>query len=304
MFTALDFQNILHPLTELSDEWVNFTDGPDIDQKAQPIWLGESIYTKGMVDGKQTAWKYCIPTKSWSPMPSPPGVDADDYVLAIYRSQLVWIGGRVHNENHESNKKVFVYEQDKGWKENTSVPPLPVGLLNRWCLFASGDDNFLVVAYDSMLLVFDSQQWQQKASPKRDVCVLLHCGELYLISQGHIYKASMQSLLAENDHDWVMSKLPCAYETHTSSLTLAGDYVMVVVLINNGFSHTLYILSLSSTSDSWIVVTQLTHYCCGVPSIVGCPTGKLLLLGLMDPQNLPSLFNSRIKMIELAPNGM
>ena len=303
-------------------EWVEFRDSPDIEQNAQPVLLGEGIYMKGRIGEKQTAWKYCIPTKSWSPIPSPPGVDADKYVLASYRSQLVWIGGRVHTGNQEeANKKVFVYEQDEGWKENISIPPLPVGLLHCWRLFASGDDNYLVVAYDSKLLVFDGQQWQQKDGPKRDMRVLVHCGTLYLIIQedggGSFCKASVQSLLAEINCNWVMSKLPCAYDIKYSSLTLVGDYVTVVALTSSGLSRMLCILSLSSTSDSWIMVTQLTLYRCSIPSIVGFPTGKLLLMGLMDPQNPPSTLREfvgladqrtytlpQFKMIEQTPNGM
>ena len=290
--------------------------------------LGDSIYTKGTtcIDGKQTAWKYNIPTKSWSPISPPPGVKATDYVLAIYRSQLVWIGGRVHTGNQEeANKKVFIYEQDKGWKEDTSFPPLPDGLLYSWRLYASGNDNFLVVAYDSKLLVFDGHQWQQKDGPERDMRVLIHCGTLYLIIQenrgGSFYKVSVQSLLAENDYNWEMIKLPYASDIKYSSLTLVGDHITMVASIHSGpgMPRTLCVLSLSSASDSWIGLTQLNldHY--GI-QVLGFPNGVLLLMGLIkvkDPRSqnpssasalsqfshqLPTI--PQFKMIELAPNGM
>jgi hypothetical protein len=282
--------------------------------------LRGSIYTKGIITGdrSQTAWKYNIPMKSWSPVPSPPGVYADDYVLAIYRSQLVWIGGRVHTGNEEdANKKVFVYEQDQGWKEDTSIPLLPDGLLHCSCLFASGDDNYLVVACDSKLLVFDGQQWWQKDGPGHDMRVLVHCGTLYLIIQenrgGSFCKVSVQSLLAEIDYDWEIVKLPSASAIKYFSLTVVGDHVTMFASI----PRTLCILSLSSTFDSFIRLAQLKldHY--DTPSVVGCPNGKLLLMGLMkmkDPrsQNPPPAAVLRqsvspqpqFKMIEMTPNGM
>ena len=224
----------------------------------------------------------------------------------------------------EANKRVFIYEQDEGWKEDTSVPPLPDGLLYSWHLYASGNDNFLVVAYDSKLLVFDGYQWQQKDGPERDMRVLIHCGTLYLIiiRGGSFCKVSVQSLLAENDYNWEMIKLPYASDIEYSSLTLVGDHVTMVASIYGGLgTRTLYILSLSSTSDSWIGLTQLNlnHY--GIqPSMVGFPNGTLLLMGLIEVKNprsqnpssasaLSQLFHqpstiSQFKMIEMAPNGM
>jgi hypothetical protein len=285
------------------------------------------IYTRGKIDGKQTAWKYNIPTKSWSPVPSPPGVEADDYVLASYRSQLVWIGGRVHTGNEfEANKKVFVYEQDKRWKEDTSIPPIPDDLLYHWNLYASSDDNYLVVAFDSKLLVFDGQQWRQKDGPGRDMLVLVHCGTLYMIIPenrgGSFCNVSVQSLLAESDYDWEMVKLPHASDIQYSSLTVVGDHVTMGASIYSGLrSRTLCILSLSSTSDSWIGLTQLDLDHCGLrPNIIGFRNGKLLLMGLIKTkdsrsQNVSSAAALRslmfapqpipqFKMIEVTPNGM
>ena len=239
----------------------------------------------------------------------------------------------MHSGNQEeASKKVFVFEQDKVWKEDiTFVPPLPVSLLYRnWHLFASGDDDYLVVAYDSKLLVFDGQQWQQRDGPKRDMCVLVHCGALHLIIQedggGSFCKVSMQSLLAENNYNWdsEMTKLPYASDIKYSSLTLVGDHVTMVASIYSGagMSRTFCILSLSSASDSWIGLTQLSLDCYGIPSIVGCPNGTLFLMGLMKTKDSQSqnpssaaalkqlIFSGQqatipqFKMIKLAPNGM
>jgi hypothetical protein len=329
-FLFLTYQNgILHPLTELrvsSTGCIDCRDSPDIDWKAQPVLLGDSIYTRGTLAGdrNQTIWKYSIPMNSWSPMPSPSGVDANDYVLASYRSQLVWIGGRVHTgKQEEANTKVFVYEQDKGWKKDTSIPPLPDCLLRFLNVFASGDDNYLVVADRSKLLVFDGRQWQRKYCPGRNmrVAVLIHCGTLYLIIQkdgeGSFCKVSVQSLLAENDHDWEKIKFPYASDT-MYSLTVVNDHVTMAASIGSGLDlrRTLYVLSLSSTSNSWIGLIQLSLDHCGVrPNIVGFPNGKLLLMGYMktkDPrsQNLSpaaaprQLPNPQFKVIEMTPNGM
>jgi hypothetical protein len=236
----------------------------------------------------------------------------------------------VHTDNkEEGNKKIFVFEQDKGWKEDTSVPPLPDGLLYCWHLFASGDDKYLVVAHDSKLLMFDGQQWQQKDGPERDMRILIHCGTLYLVIQdnrgGSFCKISVQSLLAENDYDWEMLKLPSASDIKYSYLIVVGDHITMVasIAICSGLSRTLCVLSLSSTSNSWIELTQLDHDHNRIPSIVGFPNGKLLLMGLIkmkDPrsQNLSSAAALRqslslmlapqpipqFKMIEVIPNGM
>ncbi len=236
----------------------------------------------------------------------------------------------MHTGNEEEvNKKVFVYEQGKGWMEDTSIPLLPDGPV--YCssyLFASGtgDDNHLVVAYDSKLLVFDGQQWQQKDGPGCDMRVLIHCGILYLVIQenwgGSFCKVSMQYLLAENDYNWknLMLKLPYVCDIKYSSLTVIDDHITMVASIHGELSRTLCVLSLSSTSNSWIGLTQLNLGYCGTPSIVGCPNGKLLLMGLTktkDPrsQNLPSAATPRqfpvlapqpipqFKMIEVTSNG-
>ena len=310
--------DILHPLTELSPTgWVDCRDSPYVHHNSQPILLRDSIYTKGMSDGKGTAWKFYIPTKSWSPIPSPPGISADDYALAIYRSQLVWIGGRVHTGNKtESNKKIFVYEQGNGWKEDTNlIPSIPDDVSLYWRLFASGDDKYLIAAQESKLLVFDGEQWQLKDGPERDIrSVLVHHSTLYLISQGcSFYKASMQSLLAGNDSDWEMLKL----SYYAYALTLVGDHIAMVAS-DDTISRTLCVLGYCSASNSWIGLTQLNLNHSNIVSVVGQPNGTLLLMGLirvMDPslpQNpsatvlrqfsmLPVL---QFGMIEVAPNGM
>ena len=240
----------------------------------------------------------------------------------------------MHIGNHEANKEAFIYEQDKGWNKYTSVPslPRPDGLY-RWYLSASGDDNYLVVADDSKLLVFDGQQWQQRDGPKHKNImhnnILIHCGTLYLQENwgDSFYKISVQFLLAENDYDWEMIKPPRAYasDIEYSSLTLVGDHVTMVASIYSGLgmSRMLCILSLSSISNSWIALTQPNLDRCGIPSIVGCPNGTLFLMGLKKtkdprPHNLSSTrvlrqlkFSDQqvatipqFKMIKLAPNGM
>ena len=264
MMSYLFFQNavidILHPLTELSStRWIDCRDSLYIEPyNAQPVLLGDSIYAKGRNGAKGTVWKYYIPTNSWSPLLSPPGVEADNYVLAVYQSQLVWIGGSGHTENQR--KKIFVFEQGKGWREDTKlVPSIPDDLPLKWRLSASGDDYYLVVANESNLLVFDGQQWQEKDGPERDMrSILVHNETLYVISQGNgfsICKASMQSLFAGNDSDsnlWKTIKLPYAYEY--SSLALVGDHVTILASMGST-SNILCVLGFSCTSDSWIGLT-------------------------------------------------
>ena len=328
--------DILHPLTELSSTtWVDCRDSPCINQNVQSVLLSDSFYTKGRSDGKETAWKFYIPTKSWSPIPSPPGVVANDYALAVYRSQLVWIGGRVDTGNEqESNRKIFIYEQGKGWKEDTKlVPSIPDDISFYWNLFASGNDKYLIVhvAHKSKLLVFDGKQWQQKDGPGCDMrSILVHHGTLYFIiqtDQGDFFcKASMQSLLAGgNDSDWEMQKLPHVHEY--SSLTLVGDHIAMVASIGT-ISRTLCVLGFSSASDSWIGLTQLivNHRHFNILSVVGQPNGTLLLMVMMEriqvkdpslPQNSSAVVLKQFSMlthqpvlrfqfgmVEVAPNGM
>ena len=236
----------------------------------------------------------------------------------------------MHTGNQEeANKKVFFYKQDEGWKEYTYVPPLPwPDGSYHWHLSASGDDKYLIVADDSKLFIFDGHQWQQRDGPERDnLRILTHCGILYLIiranHRGSFCKVPVQSLLIENDYDWenLMLKLPYVSDSdNIISLTLVGDHVTMVASIYTYSGRTLCVLSLSSTSDSWIGLTQLNldHYSIQ-PSILGFPNGTLLLMGLIkvkDPprsQNpssalaLSQLFSQamlQFKMIELAPNGM
>ena len=237
----------------------------------------------------------------------------------------------MHTGNQEeANKKVFIYEQDKGWKEDiTSIPPVPwPDDLCHWYLSASGDDNYLIMADESKLLIFDGHQWQQRDGPERDMRILTHCGILYLIIRanhgGSFYKVSVQSLLTENDYDWEMIKLPYASGIEYSSLTLVGDHVTMVASIYSGLgmSRTRCVLSLSSISNSWIELTQLNLDRYDIRSIVGCPNGTLFFMGLMemkDPRshNLSSAAALRqlnfpdqqatilqFKMMKLAPNGM
>ena len=288
-----------------------------------------------MCDDKETAWKFYIPTKSWSPIPSPPGVDAqmpNDYTLAVYRSQPVWIGGRVDTGNkQECNRKIFVYEQGKGWKEDTKlIPSIPDDIiLFYWNLFASGNDKYLIVAHESKLLVFDGKQWRQKDGPERDMRnILVHHGTLYFIikknQEDFFCKASMQSLLVANDYDWKMLKLPYAHEY--SSLTLVGDHITMVASIGT-ISRTFRVLGFSSASDSWIGLTQLNpNYRSNILSVVGQPNGTLLLMVMMErtrvkdpslPQNSSAVVLKQFSMltrqpvlrlqfgmVEVAPNGM
>ena len=316
------FQNatidILHPLTELSSTgWVNCRDSPDIDQNARPVLLGDNIYAKGAWrDGQENAWKYNIPRKSWSIVPSPPNVDANDYTLAVYRSQLVWIGGRMHTGNkQESIKKIFTYEQGKGWKEDIElIPSIPDEMSLYSPLSASGDDNYLVVLQKSKLLLFDGKHWQQRDGPEHDIrSIFAHHQTLYTVvrnSKGNGFsfcKASMQSLITGNDSDiglWKIIKFP--YADDYSSLTLVGGYVAVVASIGI-IPKIRCVLGFSSASDSWIMLTYLNI---NLLSVVGQPNGTLLLMGqtrMKDPsmpQNQSATAVLQFGMIEVAPNGM
>ena len=304
--------DILHPLSELSSTgWVDCRDSPHIDNDAQPVLLGDSVYTKGRSDNKATAWKYYIPTKSWSQLSSPQVVEADNYyVLAVYRSRLVWIGGKLrirNSQKDEVNKKVFVLEQGKGWKEDTSfVLPLPDDVSLSLNLSAAGDDKFLVVGSRSKLVIFDGQQWKQRDGLECDKgSILVQNGTLYLIAkenyQSSFSKAPLQSLLIKKEYDmsiWKTLKIP----NERSSLTVVGGHITIAARAS---SYTLCVLGFSSNSDSWLELTEieLKSQFRTTPHIIGLPNQSLLLMGMIKV-GLGDTWFPEFGMIEVTTNGM
>lgn len=320
MLMQTESVDVLHPLTSFTPRWLNCRDKPNIcgGARAQPILLNDSaVYARGMNDqGKCIPWKYSVSLCSWSPLPIPPGLNGygDNYVLATYQGQLVWIGGHVSNSEHvyilTSNKRVFVFGEDEGWKD--TIPSLPVEFHYMSGISASSEDNYLIIAWREdnyvKLLIFNGQEWTTKEGPPQcnesdKIDIIIHNGMVYVMNRcygvSHFHVTSVESLLVTNDTSWKeLKSIP--YEH--SNLTLFGGYLTVVTKMSS------CALAFSPNSKTWIELCDFSHrtyslmYSEPESSIIGLPNGTLLLMGAirLDKSNQILQFD----VLEVTAKGM
>ena len=294
---------IFHPLTKLTSKWQNCRDGVMLNKNVQPVFHNGCVYAGGysMSYSKSVVWKYLTSGKSWSPVPTPPGLEVRSYVLANYKDQLIWIGGEkeVSPNRRVRSKDVFEFVENS-WKKLDTISPLPQEIGSD--VSASGHAKYLAIAwYESSnikLLIFDDKEWMVfEGQLQKDgygyVEVAIMYDTIYLLEHSNcsiLYSASLKSLIKSGLKSFSqLSNLLCP----VSNLTFFGDILTVVTENPRG------VLAVFRGSRTWIPLCNKLCYGANtifkveVPHIIYLPSESLLLLMgsiKVDPPESNKLF--------------
>ena len=269
---------------------------------AQPIILNGSVYVRGMEGNRnvpyQCTFTESISSCSWSPLPIPHGLRCDmfgeSYVLATYQGQLYWIGGEISESNNKivPSKKIFVFDEEDGWKEDSTIPPLPIAptisMSNN--VSASSEGKYLVLAWGKnnqiKIVLYDGKEWKVSDGPVRSettgkIDVMIHNQIVFLMDHSAnrwrdsgFYKASVESLTGRWEY---LKNIP--YEH--SNLAVFGDCLVTAT------ENPICMLAYIPGSNRWIQLCDLnsemlySSLCTPAPSIIGLSCGTLLLMGKM-----------------------
>ena len=249
-----------------------------------------------------------------SPLSYPPYalyVSTDCQALTTYESQLLWIGKCYRNNDPI---KVFVLEDEAAdsWKEiMQDIPQLshtPQSPIIKF-ISASSEGEYLVVV-ESMryqgvsILLYNGRDWRRidipSSSPSYahgETDVVIYNGTVYLSTQVGFYEVSLASLAASH---FVWKSLACVSKEFCSNLTVFCGHIVIVNTTQASMSRRftesddagyIDVLAYLPIADTWVLVEKIKCYLCWmVPSIVGLPTGHLLILGVAlapDPVAAP-----------------
>jgi hypothetical protein len=294
---------------EIPSRWLNCAGNGAVISGSNPgaVLLNDNVYMNGSrANNNRNIWKYSVAGNSMSPLSYPPcalDVPADCQALAVYQSQLLWIG---RCDIHSDKIQVFVLldESTHSWQEIMrhdipQVVPL-TGIESPIVNFisATGEGKYLIIVvsmrYQRMtVLLFDGQKWEKRDIPSSppesaygETSVIIHNGILYLCTQVGFYKINLETSLAINQLSW--KKMTFSLESH-SNLTLFNGHIVVVTVTPTSkefdayghHQHNVMILVYQSPDDHWLVLKKFEcHLCWSTPSIMGLPTGRLLILGV------------------------
>ena len=256
-----------------------------------------------------------------SPLSYPPhyalDMPADCQVLAVYQSQLLWIG---IFDIHSDKIRVFVLcdESTHSWKEIMhDIPQVTHATESSIINFlsATSEGKYLIIVvslrYDQgiAVLLFDGQEWKKSDFPsglpataygKTDV--LIHNRILYLCTHVGFYKIYLETSFATNQLSW--KKLCCVprHERRHSNLTLFNGYFVVARKAQKSdyqYDIDIILLAYQFTDDYWFVLKKFEcHLCWSTPSIIGLPSGRLLILGVT-----PDTDSSQFNILEVIAKG-
>ena len=155
--------NLLHPLASLA-EWKEYRRIPVDMRDAQAVVLGDKVYLGGgdAPDSPSTDLLiYDFTEDSWDKLSTP----TQWYSLAVYRSQLVLVGGLDPLHNTVTNK-LWVLGNKHEWIDST-IPAMPT---ERFGASAMSVDKHLVVAggnkggndgHLNVVEVYDGHEWRR-----------------------------------------------------------------------------------------------------------------------------------------------
>ena len=270
------------------------------------VLLNDNVYVNGSrANNNRNVWKYSVAGNSMSPVSYPPCYTLDiltDYqALAVYQSQLLWIG---RCDIHSAKIKVFVLcdESTHNWKEimhdipqvaHTIESPIMVSFVS-----ATSEGKYLVIIvslrYRGMaVLLFDGQEWKKRDIPSGppetaygETDILIHNGILYLCTFVGFYKVYLETSLATNQLSW--KKLSCAPVRSHSNLTLFNDHIVTIIPASKADIIDAIMLTYQSTDDYWLELKKFEcHLCWSTPSIMGLPGGHLLIFGVTPESDSP-----------------
>ena len=250
-----------------------------------------------------------------SPLSYPPfalDTRADCQALTAYQSQLLWIG---RCDRHSDKIKVFVLDDESthSWKQVMHNIPQQAHTLESPVInfiSATSEGKYLIIVvskgYRGMaVLVFDGQEWRIRDTmiPSRspesaygETDVIIHNGIIYLCTQVGFYRVHFETNLATNHLLW--KTLTCVPEKCHSNLTIINGHIMVFIATpaseksQDVFGRYVYIMAYQPIDNYWLVLKKFEcHLCWAIPSIVGLPSGRLLILGVTPDSVQFPLFN-------------
>ena len=252
-----------------------------------------------------------------SPLSYPPCYALDtltDYqALTVYQSQLLCIG---RCDKYSAKIKVFVLcdESMHSWKEIMhDIPQVAPDVIESPApiitfISATGKGKYLIIVvslrYRGMVvLLFDGQEWKTRDIPSGppetaygETDVLIHNGILYLCTYVGFYKVYLETSLATNLIQLSWKKLCCVPEKRHSNLTLFNDHIVVITTAqaikaqesDYQYDVDIIMLAYQSTDDYWLVLKKFECYLhWSKPSIMGLPSGRLLILGVTPESDSP-----------------
>lgn len=282
------------------------------------------MYAIGSRSGKHEIWKYSISSQSWSVSPTQPAplmapsipYCSKHHALTVYQSQPVFIGGYVQKSvnNFTSSKRIYMFNEDCGWKEDVDViPPLPaIEDITLNFVSASSEGNHLIVAWEEggevKLLCFDGQKWKRREGPRwsnngvykisliirKGIVVLTqHCS----LTLSTIHRATLETLFADASPSDAASpsnvviwkEMTNDNPPNLSNFTILGEQCIIVAAVVNANPAPVTLDALVMTFKSfgyWNMIKKF-EFCCqpdACLSIVSLSGEMLLVMGMLKTQ--------------------
>ena len=295
------------------------------------VLLNDSVYVNGSRSNiNLNIWKYSIAKNSMSPLSYPPDAplhtSLDNQTLTVYQSQLLWIG---KCDELSDNITVFalVHETTHSWKEiMQDIPQLATSIQSPVIDFisAASEGKYLIVVesmgYQGLsALIFDGLDWKRidslsiidsiPAYSYGETDIIIHNGIVYISTQMgfykiYLYKTYLEASLATNLLDTVWKKVTRIPDFHSNLTGFNGHAVVLTTasaeITQSGDGGYIYILAYEPIADNWLVLKKFQcHLCWSIPSIVGLPGGRLLILGVV-PDPLPA---PQFNILEISAKG-
>ena len=286
---ALHAGDLLDP--HFSLHWERCRDCPVGSWNGQPMWFNGKLYLGGGGGGFTDAALLSVYTPSedsWEVIRTP----TSDYVLTIYHSQLLLVGGDRYTSSRAY--RVWVLE-DHHWVPHPTIPGLPV----RWSVLnAIGFGDYLIVhvretvfSYRTTLTVWNGQHWFTVASPQLPAVApwskeyAVNRDDWYLSGGGGIvYRVSLQSVVSSAlsrgaQPAPVWERLPDPPHGISSITWFRGHLLAVGGYSRQTVTNKSPVHAYNQQARSWEHVSDFPGDGCHGCSCAAHPTGELLVVG-------------------------
>ena len=293
--------NLLHPLASLA-EWKEYRRIPVDMRDAQVVVLGDKVYLGGgdAPDSPSTDLLiYDFTEDSWDKLSTP----TQWYSLAVYRSQLVLVGGLDPLHNTVTNK-LWVLDNKHGCWVDSTIPAMPT---ERFGASAMSVDKHLVVAggnkggsdgHLNVVEVYDGHEWRRIQSLPQSCSGMKSVvdeGFWYLAGgegQGKkVFYASLDSLTAlEGVKQKIVWEILPEAPIERSTPVIFGMQLTTVGGFSKSAMH-----AYSHCTKTWVHVGDLPVAYSYVCSLV-LPSQELLMVGKKAQAEITShVFRAKIQ---------
>ena len=311
------------PKFELTSRWLNCDGNGAVISGSNPgaVLLNDNVFTNGSrANDNLNIWKYSIAKNSMSPLSYPlVAVDVSDtdyMAITTYQSQLLWIG---KSDRYNDNIKVFALDEaTESWREiMQDIPQLAHTHESPIINFvsAASEGNYLVVI-ESMghhglsMLLFNGQEWRRidmfgsvPSYAYGEADVIIYNRTIYLGTQVGFYEMSFEASLATS-HVVTCKSLACIPEEYRSNLSVFNGYIVVLITSMPYYGRTGYVhlLAYDPFINTWVILEKLDCCLCWTtPSIIGLPSGHLLILGVTLTPDLVQI--SQFNILQVTAKG-